>query len=163
MNPLSPEQRGKGDSSMDTVAFPLCPPLPAILGETIRPEIWNDATGDIDGCVSGVDITGSMLTGIFRCIKQTKGRQVRFAAVEPGESPPITRKLAGQALKRGRREKSPHPFHPSIPRSPRNKKITFCYPPVGCTKSLPCAIGTVVALRRCQVRQRSVTMMDAQR
>ena len=60
-------------------------PLPAIGGETARPESRNDAAD------------------VFRCSKQTKGRQIRFAALEPGESPPITRKLAGQALKRGRR------------------------------------------------------------
>jgi len=74
------------------------PANPAIHEKTTGPEIWNDTDGAIDVLVSGVG-TGGTITGISRFIKNTKGKKIISVAVEPKESPVITRKLAGQELK----------------------------------------------------------------
>jgi cysteine synthase len=78
------------------------PANPAIHEATTGPEIWNDTDGQVDVIVSGVG-TGGTLTGISRFIKQTKGKRIISVAVEPVESPVITQKLAGQAVR-----SSPH-------------------------------------------------------
>ena len=74
------------------------PANPAIHETTTGPEIWNDTDGGIDVLVSGVG-TGGTITGVSRFIKQTKGKAIVSVAVEPKESPVISRKLAGQELK----------------------------------------------------------------
>src|SRR5512138_2294718 len=76
------------------------PANPAIHEKTTGPEIWNDTDGGIDVLVSGVG-TGGTISGISRYIKNTKGKQILSVAVEPKESPVITQKLAGDALKPG--------------------------------------------------------------
>lgn len=76
------------------------PANPAIHETTTGPEIWNDTDGAIDVLVSGVG-TGGTLTGVSRCIKNGKGKQILSVAVEPVESPVITQKLAGQELTPG--------------------------------------------------------------
>jgi len=76
------------------------PANPAIHEKTTGPEIWNDTQGAIDVIVAGVG-TGGTLTGISRYIKNTRKKQILSVAVEPKESPVITQKLAGQALKPG--------------------------------------------------------------
>ena len=76
------------------------PANPAIHEQTTGPEIWNDTDGAIDVLVSGVG-TGGTLTGISRYIKNTRGKKILSVAVEPKESPVITQRRAGQALKPG--------------------------------------------------------------
>lgn len=76
------------------------PANPAIHEKTTGPEIWNDTEGEIDVLVSGVG-TGGTITGVSRYIKKTKGKPILSVAVEPKESPVITQKLAGEALKPG--------------------------------------------------------------
>jgi cysteine synthase A len=76
------------------------PANPAIHEKTTGPEIWNDTDGAIDVLVSGVG-TGGTITGISRYIKNTKGKKILSAAVEPKESPVISQQLAGQPLKPG--------------------------------------------------------------
>ncbi len=76
------------------------PANPAIHEKTTGPEIWNDTEGEVDAIVSGVG-TGGTITGVSRYIKRTKGKAVLSVAVEPKESPVITRKLAGQPLNPG--------------------------------------------------------------
>jgi cysteine synthase A len=74
------------------------PANPEIHEKTTGPEIWNDTDGAVDVVVSGVG-TGGTITGISRYIKNTKGKKIVSAAVEPKESPVISQKLAGQELK----------------------------------------------------------------
>lgn len=76
------------------------PANPAIHEKTTGPEIWQDTGGAIDVLVAGVG-TGGTITGISRYIKNTKGKRIITVAVEPKESPVITQKLAGEALKPG--------------------------------------------------------------
>ncbi|MCG6535881.1 MAG: cysteine synthase A [Syntrophales bacterium LBB04] len=76
------------------------PANPAIHEKTTGPEIWKDTEGEIDVLVSGVG-TGGTITGISRYIKGTMGKAILSVAVEPKESPVITQKLAGEALKPG--------------------------------------------------------------
>ncbi len=76
------------------------PANPAIHEQTTGPEIWNDTDGAIDVLVSGVG-TGGTLTGISRYIKNTRGKKILSVAVEPRESPVITQRRAGIALKPG--------------------------------------------------------------
>jgi cysteine synthase A len=76
------------------------PANPAIHEKTTGPEIWNDTQGGIDVIVAGVG-TGGTLTGISRYIKNTRKKPILSVAVEPKESPVITQKMAGQALKPG--------------------------------------------------------------
>src|SRR5512138_3771278 len=76
------------------------PANPAIHEKTTGPEIWNDTDGAIDVLVSGVG-TGGTITGISRYIKNTRGKNILSVAVEPKESPVISQKLAGEALKPG--------------------------------------------------------------
>jgi cysteine synthase A len=76
------------------------PANPAIHERTTGPEIWNDTDGGIDVLVAGVG-TGGTITGISRYIKNTCGKKILSVAVEPRESPVITQKRAGIALKPG--------------------------------------------------------------
>jgi cysteine synthase A len=76
------------------------PANPAIHERTTGPEIWNDTDGGIDVLVAGVG-TGGTITGISRYIKKTCGKKILSVAVEPRESPVITQKRAGIALKPG--------------------------------------------------------------
>ncbi len=76
------------------------PANPAIHEKTTGPEIWNDTDGAIDVLVSGVG-TGGTITGISRYIKNTRGKKILSVAVEPKESPVISQKIAGEALKPG--------------------------------------------------------------
>jgi len=76
------------------------PANPAIHERTTGPEIWKDTEGEIDVLVSGVG-TGGTITGVSRYIKGTMGKAILSVAVEPKESPVITQKLAGEALKPG--------------------------------------------------------------
>jgi len=76
------------------------PANPAIHEKTTGPEIWNDTDGAIDVLVSGVG-TGGTISGISHYIKNTRGKQILSVAVEPKESPVISQKLAGEALKPG--------------------------------------------------------------
>lgn len=71
------------------------PANPRIHQETTGPEIWNDTGGEIDVFVAGVG-TGGTITGVSRHIKKTMGRTITSVAVEPRESPVITRTLAGE-------------------------------------------------------------------
>jgi cysteine synthase A len=74
------------------------PANPAIHEKTTGPEIWADTEGEIDVLVSGVG-TGGTITGISRYLKKTMGKAILSVAVEPRESPVISQKLAGEALK----------------------------------------------------------------
>ena len=76
------------------------PANPRIHEQTTGPEIWEQTGGQIDVFVSGVG-TGGTITGVSRYIKHTKGKKILSVAVEPGESPVITQKLAGQEIKPG--------------------------------------------------------------
>ena len=76
------------------------PANPAIHEQTTGPEIWNDTDGAIDVLVSGVG-TGGTITGVSRYIKRTQGKQILSVAVEPKESPVISQRIAGEALKPG--------------------------------------------------------------
>ena len=71
------------------------PANPRIHQETTGPEIWNDTGGEIDVFVAGVG-TGGTITGVCRHIKNTMGKTITAVAVEPRESPVITRTLAGE-------------------------------------------------------------------
>ena len=76
------------------------PANPAIHETTTGPEIWDDTDGQVDLLIAGVG-TGGTITGISRFFKRIKGRALVAVAVEPGESPVLTQKLAGLALKPG--------------------------------------------------------------
>ena len=68
--------------------------------KTTGPEIWEDTDGEVDVFISGVG-TGGTLTGVSRYIKNTKGKAITTVAVEPTDSPVISRALAGEELKPG--------------------------------------------------------------
>lgn len=74
------------------------PANPEIHEKTTGPEIWNDTDGGIDVLVAGVG-TGGTITGVSRYIKKNMGKNILSVAVEPKESPIISQKLSGQAIK----------------------------------------------------------------
>lgn len=74
------------------------PANPAIHETTTGPEIWEDTEGKIDIFVAGVG-TGGTITGVSRYLKKTRGKAVISVAVEPTNSPVLTQKRAGEALK----------------------------------------------------------------
>ena len=76
------------------------PANPAIHEATTGPEIWDDTDGQVDVLIAGVG-TGGTITGVSRFLKHAKGKAVITVAVEPKESPVLTQKLAGLALKPG--------------------------------------------------------------
>ncbi len=73
------------------------PANPAIHESTTGPEIWEDTAGAVDVVVAGVG-TGGTITGISRFIKKAKGKEIISVAVEPEESPVITKTLAKQEI-----------------------------------------------------------------
>ena len=74
------------------------PANPAIHEATTGPEIWEDTEGQVDIFVAGVG-TGGTITGVSRYLKNTRGKAIISVAVEPLNSPVLTQKRAGEALK----------------------------------------------------------------
>jgi cysteine synthase A len=69
------------------------PANPAIHIRTTAEEIWNDTAGKVDVFVSGVG-TGGTITGVGQVLKQ-RNPKVRIVAVEPEDSPMLSRGQAG--------------------------------------------------------------------
>ena len=67
---------------------------PAAHEATTAPEIWEDTDGDVDIFVSGVG-TGGTLTGVGRYLK-AKNPNVQIVAVEPADSPLLSKGQAGK-------------------------------------------------------------------
>jgi cysteine synthase A len=76
------------------------PANPEIHRETTAEEIWRDTDGAVDMVVSGVG-TGGTITGVGERLKDRKPG-IEMVAVEPANSPVLTQKRAGQALKPGK-------------------------------------------------------------
>ena len=62
--------------------------------KTTGPEIWEDMDGNIDVFIASVG-TGGTLTGIAKYLKE-KSKDIKIVAVEPAESPLISKGIAGQ-------------------------------------------------------------------
>ncbi len=69
------------------------PANPAIHKETTGPEIWEDTDGKIDFFVAGVG-TGGTISGVGEYLKG-KNPAIQMVAVEPSDSPVLTRGVAG--------------------------------------------------------------------
>jgi cysteine synthase len=76
------------------------PANPRIHETSTGPEIWEDTDGKADVLVSGVG-TGGTITGVSRYFKRVRGRPFESVAVEPRESPIISQRIAGLALRPG--------------------------------------------------------------
>jgi cysteine synthase A len=76
------------------------PANPEIHRKTTAEEIWRDTGGDVDIFVAGVG-TGGTITGVGEVLKKKKPG-VKIIAIEPVNSPVITQRKAGEALKPGR-------------------------------------------------------------
>jgi cysteine synthase A len=76
------------------------PANPEVHRQTTAPEIWRDTDGKIDIFVSGVG-TGGTITGVSEALKELKP-SLQSIAVEPANSPVITQRRAGEALKPGK-------------------------------------------------------------
>lgn len=75
------------------------PANPEVHRRTTAIEIWQDTDGRVDILVAGVG-TGGTITGVGEVIKARKP-SFRCVAVEPAESPVLTQKRQGSALKPG--------------------------------------------------------------
>lgn len=69
------------------------PANPAAHQETTGPEIWEDTDGKVDVFVAGVG-TGGTITGVGRYLK-AKNPKIQVVAVEPADSPLLSRGTAG--------------------------------------------------------------------
>ena len=69
------------------------PANPAIHKATTGPEIWEDTDGSVDFFVAGVG-TGGTLTGVGEYLKE-KNPNVKVVAVEPSDSPILSKGVAG--------------------------------------------------------------------
>jgi cysteine synthase A len=76
------------------------PANPEIHRKTTAEEIWRDTAGEVDIFVAGVG-TGGTITGVGEVLKKKKPG-VKIIAIEPVNSPVITQRKAGEALKPGR-------------------------------------------------------------
>ena len=76
------------------------PANPDVHRRTTAEEIWADTDGRVDMIVCGVG-TGGTVTGCGEALK-AKNPDIKVVAVEPANSPVITQKLAGDAIKPGR-------------------------------------------------------------
>ncbi len=69
------------------------PANPAVHKATTGPEIWQDTDGIVDILVAGVG-TGGTLTGVGQYLKE-KNPEIRVVAVEPADSPLLSKGMAG--------------------------------------------------------------------
>ena len=69
------------------------PANPAIHAATTAEEIWRDTGGDIDYLIAGIG-TGGTITGVGQTLKARRP-QLQVIAVEPAESPLLTKGTAG--------------------------------------------------------------------
>lgn len=69
------------------------PSNPAAHIASTGPEIWEDTDGNVDVFVAGVG-TGGTITGVGKYLKEKKS-SVRIVAVEPSDSPVLSKGIAG--------------------------------------------------------------------
>ena len=69
------------------------PANPAVHEATTGPEIWNDTDGKVDIFVAGVG-TGGTVSGVGAYLK-SKNKNIQVVAVEPEDSPVLTKGVAG--------------------------------------------------------------------